>query len=396
MSVVAAGVRAEKGSPPRGEVASISAAAGARRDDPVKGLLRAAHEHGLRFKLDAAVYDQSASETLSGPPNLATMAWQFSGSWRLLNRSRWGSGALGWTLLGSQDLGDGSQEETMSQDVGSISGLNANMVQNATAIDELYWRHESANRRWSVLVGRVDQAAHFDANRVANDGYRQFFAFAFENNLSIPWPTYGGFGGVLRLDLGADNYVLGSIAAMNDDPRVPWSAAGHEGWNQIVELGVSHVVQGLGRGHVRVTAWHNRIPGADGFGVGVNLDQELADGSMLSARDDRRSSTRQLIGFFRAGVGQRDVTPVQAFASGGVALDGPFGRARDRMAIGVAWSDPSPGAGERDETLIEAYYRLALSPILSLTGDVQFVVDPALNPAAKNSVVLGLRLHLEL
>jgi len=87
---------------------------------------------------------------------------------------------------------------------------------------------------------------------------------------------------------------------------------------------------------------------------------------------------------------------LQAFTSGGVALEGPFGRTKDRIAVGVAWSDPSPGAGERNETLIEAYYRFTLSSMLSLTWDVQIVLDPALNSAAQNTAVLGLRLHLKL
>lgn len=72
----------------------------------------------------------------------------------------------------------------------------------------------------------------------------------------------------------------------------------------------------------------------------------------------------------------------------------PFGRSRDRAAIAVAWSDASPGAGERAETLIEAYYRFALSSALSLTPDPELVIDPALDTAAGSTLVLGLRAHL--
>jgi len=142
-----------------------------------------------------------------------------------------------------------------------------------------------------------------------------------------------------------------------------------------------------------VTPRHSSIPGADGFGVAINLDQQL--GSRPTG-DGPNPLSGQLIGFLRAGVGDPAVTPVHAFASAGAALQGPLGRTQDRMAIGMAWSDASPGAGFRDETLIEAYYRFALSPALSLTPDLQLVVDPALDPDAGNTLVLGLRLHLNL
>lgn len=48
----------------------------------------------------------------------------------------------------------------------------------------------------------------------------------------------------------------------------------------------------------------------------------------------------------------------------------------------------------RDETLVEAYYRIGLSPSLALTPDVQVVVDPAANDEDDTVVVLGVRLQM--
>jgi porin len=393
MSVLATAIGAETNARGSAPASTPPATATPAQPESVRKAKGAAQDHALHFRFDAALYGQWASDVLMGSANLGTFTWQLGGHWRLLEHGRWGTGSVGWSFLGSEGIGAGSTDETVSGNIGSISGLDANVVPNAAAVDELFWRHESADRRWALLVGRVDQASHFDANRVANDGYGQFFAFAFENNLSIPWPTYGGFGGVLRADLGAGRYLLASVTAVNDDPRVPWSSGGHEGWNQMFEVGAVHDVPGLGLGHVRITPWHSGIPGADGFGVAINLDQHLGYGARGSGS---APSKGQLIGFFRGGVGDPAVTPVRAFASGGVALQRPFGRTQDRMAMGVAWSDPSPGTGGGDETLIEAYYRFALSPALSLTPDLQVVVDPAFDPDARDTVVLGLRLHLNL
>jgi carbohydrate-selective porin OprB len=286
----------------------------------------------------------------------------------------------------------------MSNRVGSISGLNANTVPDGAAVDEFYWRHGSADGRWILLAGRIDQSDYFDANRAANDGFGQFLAFAFENNLSIPWSTYGSFGGLLRVQLKKRRYLLASIgAAGNEDPRIPWSAEGQDGWNQVIEFGAAYDLAGLGRGHIRVTPWHSRVPGASGFGLALNLDQALGTPRWgAGPTGPGRSASGPMVGFFRAGVGEPAVTPVQTFVSAGAVLQQPFGRARDALGLGFAWSKPSPGAGQRSEGLIETYYRFALSPAVSLTPDLQIVINPAQDSDATTVAVLGLRLHLKL
>ena len=115
--------------------------------------------------------------------------------------------------------------------------------------------------------------------------------------------------------------------------------------------------------------------------MAFNFDQELG-------RDD-------LVAFFRFGWGEEDVTPVKTFVSGGFALESPFGRKDDRVAIGVAWSDPGPGNGGRAETLLELQYRIEIVKTISITPDLQLVFDPADNPDADLSVVPGVRILMK-
>ncbi len=360
---------------------------------PARWLKAELGDRRVTLDIDAALYDQWASRTAVGDNNLATFAWQATGTWRLLHNDRWGTGSIGWTLLGSPGLNYKTSEETMSGNVGSISGLNANVFPNAAAVDELFWKHVFADKHWTLLAGRVDQSFYFDTNRVANDAYSQFVAFAFENNLSIPWSTYGDFGGLVRFDPHPDLYLMASVAgAGNDQPRVFRESGARGAWNQLVEIGITRHLPGLGRGHYRLTPWHNSAAGQGGFGIAFNFDQELGD----RGRGDRRSGSGKSVGFLRAGIGDGDVTPVERFLSGGISVHGPFGRDRDEMALGIAWSDPSPTDGERSETLVETYYRYALSRSLTLTPDVQIVINPANNDEASTIVVLGVRLHLKL
>jgi hypothetical protein len=67
----------------------------------------------------------------------------------------------------------------------------------------------------------------------------------------------------------------------------------------------------------------------------------------------------------------------------------------DFVAIGVAWSDPSPAEGSGDETLIEFFDRVHLAKAISLTPDLQLVFDQANNPGDEVVVAGGIRLLLE-
>lgn len=350
---------------------------------PARRLKRTLLQHGIDFDLDAALYDADASDTISGHENLATFAWQFVGDWELLHDARLGTGYLGWTLLGSPGLGYDTDDETLSGNVGSISGLNANVSPDPAALAELFWKQISPDQTWTLLVGRVDPSSYFDTNRAANDAYHQFFAAALENNPSIPFAAYGGLGLLLRRAMGPDGYLMAAAGNLDsDEPWASWKSLDDNAWAQHLEAGYARHIPGLGLGQYRLIPWHHHVSGEDGFGIAFNLDQELG--------------LERLVGFLRAGIGDDDVTPVERFLSGGVSLEEPFGRDGDEVALGIAWSDPSPGDGRRGETLIEAYYRLSLSPSLALTPDVQIVIHPAARDDSDTVVVLGVRLELQL
>ena len=64
---------------------------------------------------------------------------------------------------------------------------------------------------------------------------------------------------------------------------------------------------------------------------------------------------------------------MKTFVSGGVAMEAPFGRKDDLVAIGVAWSDPSPDSGFRAETLLELLYRVEIAKAILVTPDLALV-----------------------
>jgi porin len=310
------------------------------------------------------------------------------GDWKLFDLGKQeslsgiGKGYVGWTVFGTAGLGYDPSQETLTGNVASISTLNATVFDVGAVVDELFWKQVALGGKLLLLGGKLDLMYHFDTNRAANDGYVQFFSYSLQNNPSIPGPLYGGFGGIARLNLPSKSYLMfGAGDSSMDQAVLPWKTLHNDSWYQLLELGIAVDIPALGAGNYRLTPWHNHLLGADGFGVGLNFDQELG--------------RKDIVAFFRFGYGDRAVTPVRIFASGGISFERPFGRPDDQVAVGVAWSDPSPGYGFRSETLLEMFYRFELMKTVSLSPDLQLVFNPAGNPKTDVVVIPGVRLLMK-
>lgn len=345
-------------------------------------------EWGIHFDADLNFFDQHASRVASGQHNFGTFSWRVMGDWELFDLdeaehlSGIGRGFVSWNTFGSAGLDYDPDDETLTGNVGSVAALNATVFEDGAVVDELFWKQVALGGKLVVLAGKIDMLYHFDTNRVAGDGYSEFFSYSLQNNPSIPGPLFGGFGGVLRGNFSKDLYLMvGAGDSSMDSAKLPWQTLDNDSWYQLIELGWSATVPKLGKGTYRLTPWHNHLFGDDGFGIALNIDQELG--------------WKNLVGFFRFGYGDEDVTPVKTFVSGGIGVEAPFGRKSDLVAIGVAWSDPSPDDGFRDETLVELLYRVELAKATSITPNLQLIFDPADNANDDFVVVPGVRLLLK-
>lgn len=141
------------------------------------------------------------------------------------------------------------------------------------------------------------------------------------------------------------------------------------------------------------------------FGVVLNLEQQLIPDLGLFAR----------AGWTQGGVEEEDFTDIDASVSAGLSLTGTrWGRPDDTVGLAVAVNQIShagkaylaagglggiigdgqlPMAGP--EQILETYYSLAAFKIAKITGDYQFVNNPAYNRQRGPISVFALRLHVE-
>ena len=333
-------------------------------------------ERGILGSVDIALMNQYANRTNYGGNNAATFAWQIFVDYELLNWKDVGSFHIGGTVLGSVGMDYNEAQESLSERTGSISILNGNVFPHGVALDQLYLQYLDPSASFFVSVGKIDMSDFFDNNRVANNSFRKFFAFTFENSLSIPFPTYGDVGILARWDIRENVYVMFGAGIAESDVRVPVWGGLDGAWWELLESGITIRPDFLGAGTYRLTIWQSNVDSRHGFGASFSIAQALG-------RD-------WLLGFLRLGVGNPNQTTIKSAISGGFAIQKPFGRALDETGIAFSWADSVESL--RNEKLLEVYYRFSINGALSMSPDLQVLIDPALGPSNGVSIIAGVRM----
>lgn len=132
-------------------------------------------------------------------------------------------------------------------------------------------------------------------------------------------------------------------------------------------------------------------------GIWVNAEQRWWAPAGVDAADP--DDLRGLWTFGQFGWTPDRVSDVGLEWGGGVTLFGTFeGREDDSTGIYLTWTGFSraPQAGfDGGETLVEAYYAVAISPSCRITPDVQYVANPGADPNLRNAWVGTIRLTVD-
>jgi porin len=140
------------------------------------------------------------------------------------------------------------------------------------------------------------------------------------------------------------------------------------------------------QGHVHVSIWHQderddaRID--DGWGIGVSAVQ-------------RFGRFTPFVRYGYADGGAKGPTPVKHMANVGLVIDDILGQDKDRIGIGYTWSDPADSSLDK-ENMIDAYYRVQLTPEIQIGPTLEVIFDPVRNPDDDTVYVWGFRTRIAL
>jgi porin len=302
----------------------------------------------------------------------------------------------------------GQYDRNINADVGSLSApIDDADFDDAAYVDELWIEQGILRERVRLRLGLLEQQTAFDRNAYANTEDLQFLTTFLDNNPTVPLPN--GLGAVLFL---RPARWLTLAAGVADADNVPGSAGFDTGFDSVDSL----------TGHLEA-AFTTRFPGPGGrplagtYRVGAFLDgrdrlvfgegrKERGHVGIYASFDQQllrrgQKGDRGLGAFARVGWADPEVNRIEWFWSLGGQYQGLIPRrAGDVLGLGVYQAIGSSRYRSREdpefdtETGFELYYKAEVLPWLSVTPDLQFIIDPGARGENSDAWVTTLRFRV--
>lgn len=302
--------------------------------------------------------------------------------------------------------------DSPSRFMGDFHGTsNLESERSLDQIAELWWQQWLFDRRLRVKFGKVDANREFGAVEPAGEFANSGAALDTANPF-IPWYPDPATG-VNAFIYPSENWYIG--AGFYDGSLQSGVRTGARGPGTFFSPRRSNEYYTIAEtGYTFDSLWFTTATRIAGGGWYHGADFGRFDGgtesgtfglyalleSTLWKRDPADDDdTRGLACFARYGHGDGDVNDVEHNVSGGMRLEGTFeGRDADSAGAFVSWSDLSDvrGAGyARDETVVDVYYRISITPFLHVQPELQFVIDPGGSADTADAVVASIRVSIE-
>ena len=337
-----------------------------------------ADKHGLAFGFNAWLLYQGASDVLPDTKDNALGGiFRFQGAWKLLGRQGGNAGRIEWRVETRGNIGNLVAPATLGNNVGTV-GLNSGFPYNEEFdldIAVLNWTQGFFDNKLGFAVGRLAFDAYLDAMpfQTPSGG---FLNRGLLLNPTLPTTGVGALGLVAEGFI-TDNIRVGGQIYDANAQNGDWDYDTFQQGEFItaVEMGWSPARARHRTDLVQFTYWQKDASDA------LNRSGE---GWVMSATWKFATWTPFLrYGNSNGGGG----VAAKEYASAGFKLKSDFDQT---FSAGAAWSRPADET-LRDEYVIEVSYVYQASKNVSLTPDVQLIVNPANNPNTGKSWVLGIR-----
>ena len=271
--------------------------------------------------------------------------------------------------------------------ISNFSGLNgvAGSTGDRVRFRQAWVEHSMFDDRLVATIGKIDLTNYFDSNAVANDENSQFLSAAFVNAHSLAVPDIGPG---LRISAKPAESLVFSIGYGSGDGTTDeildhgFGIAELDYRLKIGELEGNYRIYGALDGALPEKAETGEIASdkqirKNSYNAGLSIDQQLTDRLTLFARYGLRDRNAYLTySSWSAGLQYSGIVPgrpddIIAFAYGQI-----LGKGNDLPA---------------QEKLAEWYYKVKVSEKIDVSPVIQYLIDPAGNPASENVVVLGIR-----
>jgi porin len=309
-------------------------------------------------------------------------------------------------------LGNWNSGGLISDIVGDLQVTSNIQASSAVRLYEAWYEHHFAADRLSLLFGLHDFNSEFDAIEYGSMFINSSFGISADIAQTVPsiFPSTA-LALRVRAQPTEDSYLLAGVydgkpGDPYDSRRTTIKLTKDDGVFAALEGGLAHGEAGrsdyykLGVGTWLQTA---QVENFDGEFHDRNFGVYLIGEKTLFTEAD---GAQGLGAFVQFGYADENRNRLAYYWGAGLRYVGLIsGRDRDEagLAVASAWNggefirysrDAASTPIERTETVIEAAYRAEILPGLILQPDVQFIINPSMDPELDNALQVGIRLEM--
>lgn len=339
-------------------------------------------EYGIDYNLD---YSLTMQRTSPGGKNNAVQSYfSPSLSWTTFN-NRYGTGVLN-VSYNSIYYGNHNAQDLQNRS-GFVTDIN-DFNEEQQSFSGLYYTYQlPARYNWLTIGAGQYTLYSFDGNDYNNDQQQNFLNYALAQNGSATYAD-AGLGAYIEATPGNWLFVAGFQDATNiEAPSIRFNHLDDKHYTTFGQLGYNPKLK-WGEGQYSIMIYNQpyvKEQPQSTTGWSVNLQQNIGQKTALFGRIN--------------GVSGNMVSIKNSYVAG-IAFNNPFNRnSLDQIGLAYAYNDISETAvGEKishkAEQIIETYWAWGIGTYATITPDLQFYVNPALNAKSDYGTAVSLRMSV--
>jgi porin len=345
-----------------------------------------AEKTGFNWSLDYSAAFMGVNNS-PGEDNAGSGMVRFFGFWDLVNRGGPNKGSLNWKVEHRHKYTD-IPVSGLGFESGYVGLFEPPFSDQGTRLTNLYWKQYFAEEKWAAVLGFLDATDFVDVYLLASP-WTGFNNFVFSTgSAAMDLPNDAALGVAAGGMVAEKVYIQAGIADANSDPTEPFegfdSVANESDFFKWIEVGFTPKQDKLYFDNVHVTFWHidERTNGTpDGWGLNASWQQWINDTWLPFVRGGYAEDSGSLL--------EKSVTVGVGYQP--VPMRGVIG-------FGFNWGKPNQTSfdGADDQYTTELFWRYQLTTELAVTPSIQYIRDPALNPAESSLWAFGLRVRVVL
>ncbi len=340
-------------------------------------------EYGIGFAADVSFMPQY------GAPNGKKTAFQTmispSVTWQAF-QNEYGTATLNAAYQVTRY--SGSNGNKIGSRIGAVSEIN-DSTSLTNAFDELFVTYQLPGKAdWLTVALGQFPLYNFDGTAYDSNQQENFINQALSQNASSTYPT-ASVGGYVQISPSKEwSFAFGAQDAHNIDgdgistSRLFKSDAHY---TTFASISYTPTIKGLGSGQYSVLLYNQPW---------VDVQNQTTNGWSLNAS---QNIGEKFAVFGRINGVSGSVAEINQSYVLGAVYNNPFERnPLDQLGFAAAYNKIDKTAvGEplqhKAETVLEAYFSFGVSKWMTITPDVQFYINPALNQKSDNATVMTLR-----